>query len=410
LTVALKSQKNGSLILPTKEPRTLIAAIFPPGSPGGDWVIVHHLLRGVDWTKLSWWSFFPGETHLTKTLGERLCVFRGPQRLAPARRWKWIRGLLFETFIVPLACRQLRDFIAQQNPDQLWILSYGWAIPVFHKVVPSLGLPYHFSMHDMPETTSMVKPLGPKRAHRFLKMQDDLYRGAVSRNVVWHSMGEVMESRTGVKAECEFRCSIEPEDLEKLRLPRPEKDDSEIRIGYAGTIIAEDAFEFLVRALQKIRRELPVPIKIRLFSSHPYRDRKWFDPELITEYGHLSYKELQKPYSECHWGLSLMPLHDRDPQYSRYSFPCKFTQSLSAGLPIISIGHPKSTLMELAQRYDLGIALTTADPAEAAKTLMALLFDGTKEQTYRREAIRCAEDFFNAEDMRSSFRLFHESE
>lgn len=387
------------------QPKILIAAIFVPGTPGGDWVILQHLLRGIDWNRLSWWAMFAGESHLTKALAERLHVFDAPYRLAPARKWRWLRGILFENVVVPLAARHLRQAIQREKPDRLWIVSYGWAIPVFHRVVPKLGIPYHFSMHDMPETLPMVNMLGAGRARRFLKMQDRLYSGAASRNVVWKSMGDVMEKRTGVPAEFEFRCSIEPETIEKLRLPPPEKDRSEIRIGYAGTILAEDSFEFLVRTLQAIRPSAPIPVRIHLFSSHSYRDRPWFDPEIIVEHGHLSFQDLQKPYSECHWGLALMQLDDRDPQYNRFSFPCKFTQSLAAGLPIISIGHSASTLVELASQYDLGCCLTEKDLATANGRLHdALMREGPPSQ-YRNEALRCAEKNFSAAAMRAEFIL-----
>lgn len=388
---------------PTK---ILICAIFPPGAAGGDWVIIQHLLRGVDWKRLSWWSLFGSQSHLAKTLGDRLHLFNAAHRLAPAKKWKRFRGLLFEHIVVPLAACHLRKTIQKEKPDRLWVVSYGWAIPVFSRVIPKLGIPYHFSMHDMPDTAPMVEMLGVNRAQRFQLMQDQLYSGAMSRNVVWRSMGEIMQQRTGIAAEYEFRCSIEPENLERLKLPPPEKDISEIRIGYAGTILAEDSFAFLVQALKEIRKSSPIPICIHLFSSHTYHDRPWFDPEIVIERGHMTFQELQKPYAECHWGLALMQSDDRDPQYNRYSFPCKFTQSLAAGLPILSIGHSTSTLLQLATQYDLGCCISEKDIDKATEILQSKLISPPQTQHYRTEAYQCAHEYFNADQMRGCAQSF----
>ena len=386
--------------------KILICALFLPGTPGGDWVIMQHLLRGVEWKGLAWWSFLGGESPLMKTLGDRLSAFNAPCRLAPARKWRWLRGILFERVVIPLAARHLRRFIVKEKPAKLWVVSYGWAIPVFYRVIPKLGIPWHFSMHDMPDTDEMKKLLGPSRARRFMHMQERLYRGAVSRNVVGSVMGEEMCERTGIKAEFEFRCSVEPEDLEKMAVPKVPHKEGVLNIGYAGTIIAEDAFEFLVKTLEQIKQTLLQPVRIHLFSSHSYKERPWFNPEFIIEHGHLSFQELQKPYAACDWGLVLMQMHDDDPRYNRFSFPCKFTQTLAAGLPMICIGNSKSSLIRLARNFELGILITEMDRDKVTKTLAAQLADNSKTTLFRSEIHRCASTLFNAESMRRGMRSF----
>jgi len=258
-------------------------------------------------------------------------------------------------------------------------------------------------MHDMPDTGDMVSALGSRRAARFLRMQQDLYRRAASRNVVGPLMREEMSRLTGIPCEFEFRCSVEPEVIENLSSPPPRKRDDMIEIGYAGTIIAEDAFASLVRTLRAIRNRLPRPVRINLFSSHPYAAKPWFDPELIVEHGHLPFQELQKPYAACHWGLVLTQLDDKNPRYNRYSFPCKFTQTLAAGLPMIRIGHSESSLMTLPAGYDLGITLTEKNLCDAQDILLKRLSDFSQIEHYRREAQRCASTLFNAQTMREGF-------
>lgn len=383
--------------------KVLLTAIFPPGSAGGDWVLLKHLLRDFDWNRLSWWSMFGAANDRATTLGDRLSLFNAPGRLVPNKRWRRTKGFLFESFVVPRAAEHLRDFIRREKPDLLWLMSFGWSIPVLHRVVPTLGIPWHFSMHDMPDIAPGGKSGDPRRAARFLRMQQELYAGAASRNVVCEAMGVEMERTTGIKPDMELRCSVEPEALEALRAPYvPPEKPSAIRIGYAGTIIAEDTFALFVSALQKIRGELPVPVEIHLFSAHSYKDRPWFDATLIIDHGHLSHGDLQKPYGECTWGLAIMHMNDDDPRYNRFSFPCKFTQTLASGLPLICLGHAQSSLMKMAGKYRFGPQFTEPDVGSIADSLRHSLADFSHLGEYRRECLRCAESEFNAENFRQS--------
>jgi glycosyltransferase involved in cell wall biosynthesis len=384
-----------------KDFKLLLAAVFPPGSAGGDWVLLKHLLRGFDWSRLSWWSMFGQPPDRTTPLGDRLACFNAPGRLSPNLRWQRTKGLIFESIIVPRAAEHLRDFIRREKPDMLWLISFGWSIPVLHRVVPRLGIPWHFSMHDMPDTAPAVRSLGAGRAARFMQMQRDLYAGATSRNVVCEAMAVEMEKTTGIKPELTLRCSVEPEAMEVLRKPPAlPANPSAIRIGYAGTIIAEETFALFVAALQQIRGELPLPVEIHLFSAHDYKSRPWFDPSLIIDHGLVSHADLQKPYGECTWGLAIMHMGDDDPRYNRFSFPCKFTQALASGLPLICLGHAQSSLMQLAEKYRLGLMFTEPGADGIANTLRSGLADFSRFGEYRREALRCAENEFSAEKFR----------
>ncbi len=391
-----------------KDFKLLLTAVFPPGAPGGDWVLIKHLLRHFNWNRLCWWSMF-GKISDHTTLGNRAVSFDAPGRLMPMRRLRTLKGLIFEALIVPLAARHLRRFIQREKPDVLWLISFGWSIPVLYRVVPRLGIPWHISIHDMPDHAGMAGVLGAKRAARFVRMQEVLYQKAASRNVVCEGLGVEMERTTGVAADFALRCSVEPEAMAALAArPLPSALPAVIRIAYAGTIIAEEAFALFVAALQAIREQLPRPVEIHLFSAHSYKDRSWFDPSLIVDHGLLSHADLQKPYGECTWGLAIMQMHDNDPRYNRMSFPCKFTQTLAAGLPLICLGHPESSLMHMARQYRLGLVFDREDVPQLAEMLLRGLPDLSRFSEYRREILRCTESEFSAERFRDNlFRAFN---
>ena len=176
--------------------------------------------------------------------------------------------------------------------------------------------------------------------------------------------------------------------------------DDVIRIGYAGTIIAEPTFALFVKALQAIRHKLRRKVEIHLYGSQLYSDREWFDPGLITEHGFISDAELDRHYRAGTWGLAIMRLDDIDPRYNHFSFPCKFSMSLASGLPLICIGSPQSPLIELAKDYRLGLVLSESNIDKLADSLEQGLEDFSHFDEYRAEILRCTETEFSAERKR----------
>jgi glycosyltransferase involved in cell wall biosynthesis len=233
-------------------------------------------------------------------------------------------------------------------------------------------------------------------------MADTLYRNASSRSVISPAMAEDMRLRTGVECPNFFRCSVEPEALARLRDPAPKPPDDVIRIGYAGSILAEPTFARLVKALQKIRGQMSRRVEIHLYGSQLYGDRDWFDPDLIIEHGFISEAELHRHYRSGTWGLAIMHLDDVDPRYNHFSFPCKFSMSMASGLPLICIGHRKTPLIELARHYRLGLVLMEGDIDKLADSLRQGLDDFSRFEEYRAEILRCAETEFNAQRNRQT--------
>ena len=388
-------------------PKILVATSFPPDAPGGSPWLLYQLLRGVPPDRVSWWSS-SGEAPPHSV--ERVGHFKSgqlPPRLMPHRRFTQIKAFLLEQLWVPLAARRLRAYIKAEKPDLLWILGYSWSIPVLHQAVRGLGVPWHITVHDLADSNGLVTSLGANRALRFQRMVDDLYAGAVSRDVYMQETGDEMERTTGKKADLIIRCGAEPEEIESIRTKTFPPQNDKIQIGYPGTIIAEDTFARFIAALQLIRSELPV--EVNLFGVHSYRNRPWFDDSLIVEHGYLSEQEFDRRYLNCNWGLTIMELDDSNPRYSRFTFPCKFTRSLAAGLPIIAIGHPECTLAQLASRYKLGPVITTSETPEIANALRKAFQQHQQSSQLRNELLRCLNSEFNAEVNRINLhQLFRE--
>ena len=95
-----------------------------------------------------------------------------------------------------------------------------------------------------------------------------------------------------------------------------------------------------------------------------------------------------------------MALTDDDPRYNRYSFPTKFISYLAAGLSVITIGHPESSVMKMAAQYGVGLSTSAGEVDALAARLEDALGASAPWERYGSEIVRCARTEFDAERMR----------
>jgi hypothetical protein len=155
-----------------------------------------------------------------------------------------------------------------------------------------------------------------------------------------------------------------------------------------------------VSALNKIRRQLPRPVALEFYGNHSYGARAWFDPAWMNEHGNLPEAQLMAELKKCDWGFSPMSLTDEDPRYNRFSLPTKFVSYLRAGLPIIMLGHPESSVMRMAAAYSVGISACTADQPALSAQLLTELARPNPSMRFRDGIRRCVAAEFDTSRMR----------
>jgi len=208
-----------------------------------------------------------------------------------------------------------------------------------------------------------------------------------------------LKARTGCEAAQMIHAGLEEADFAWLnQVPRGCGDV--LRIAYAGTIVVEAEFELFVRALSMVRGRLPSPVTLEFFTGHSYRDRGWFDPAWMREHGELAAPALAKALRDCSWGFVPMSLTDEDPRYNRFSFPTKFISYLAAGLPVITLGHPESSVVKMAAAYDVGLCTTTRDVEKLGAQILAVLSQADAAVVHRSAILDCATKEFDARRMR----------
>jgi glycosyltransferase involved in cell wall biosynthesis len=384
----------------TDFPRLLVATEFPPNSAGGGAAVVRQMLRPWPVEKLFWWSCFPDRDQLfgQKVTAHRVAAI--PQKLYPSRRWRAARSWLLEKFWVPRAVRHFRKTLETLKPDVVWVIPHALSIPPITRALPGTGIGFHVSIHDYMDDQGFGMRFGVERSRKLAAMADQLYAGATTRDAIGRAMLDDLLARTG-RAGSITRAGLEPANFDYLA-QEPEAADQSIRIAYAGTIVAAEEFALVARALGKIRQRLPRPVTLELFGNHSYHSQRWFDPDWMKEHGNLPAIELSQALKKCDWGLSPMRLTDDDPRYNRFSLPTKFVSYLAAGLPIIVLGHPESTIVKMAQQYQVGLHLTDGSPEKLSEQLLAALSEPNPKLKYRAEIQRCAQTEFDARRMRAT--------
>ena len=381
-------------------PRLLVATEFPPNASGGGPAVVRQMLRGWPADHLFWWSCRPDADQRfgQGVAGQRVAAI--PPRLYPHHRLTGMKSWILETLWSRWAARHIRRTLAEFRPDVVWVIPHAWAIPPIAQALTGAGVRFHVTVQDYMTTRSSRARFGAARAARLMAMTCGLYSRAASRDATSHPMIADLQSRTGCRAAQMLHAGLEEEDFEFLARA-PLAPGSGIRLGYAGTILVEPEFAFFVECVDRVRGQLSRPVTLELWGAHTYRDRAWFNPAWMREHGNLPEPALAQALRECAWGFAPMALADDDPEYNRFSFPTKFISYLAAGLPIITLGHPESSVARMAAAYDVGLLQTRRDPAEFCARLHRAFTEPAPAAAFRPEIIRCARNEFDATRMRA---------
>ncbi len=391
--------------------KLLVASEFGVDAPGGGPAVVRQMLRGFP-GEICWWSV-KGRSH-GELVHEGVRVARAVAfpagKFIPARKATHLKAWCMEHVWSPLASRHLAAWVSSCQPDCLWVIPHDWSILPLHRVLVSsrerfgLQIRYHVTIQDYPDAHFHGRDWGWERAERMARMQEEIYRHATSCDATSYPMLADLEQRTGRRGQQMLHQGLEAEDIQFLENRSGEERRSgsgvrpALRIAYAGTILVKREFAMFVEALEKVRSQMPV--ELHFWGAHSYQQEGWFRPEWMIEHGNLPERRLIEELRQCDWGFIPMSLQEEDPRYNRFSFPTKFITYLAAGLPVIAIGNPESSVMKMARSYDVGLAIDR-EPI-LAESILSALSDESALLRHRDEVRTCAFREFRAEKMRST--------
>ncbi len=93
---------------------------------------------------------------------------------------------------------------------------------------------------------------------------------------------------------------------------------------------------------------------------------------------------------------------DENPRYNRFSLPTKFVSYIAAGLPIIALGHPESTVIKMMAQYPVGLGISGNGFGKCERQARGWVCPKNNSKiSYREEIRRCALAEFDAGRMRA---------
>jgi len=381
-----------------QSPRLLVATEFPPNASGGGPAVVRQMLKNWPVENLSWWSCFADSDNRFGQKVSGQFTAKIPSRFYPNQRMRGLKSWVMERVWNPWATRHFRRTVKALKPDVVWVIPHCWAIPPLFNSLPGCATAFHLSVHDYADTKSVIARFGESRACKMADMVNRLYATATTRDAICQPMLDDLKMKTGAEGSIS-RAGLERGDFDYLMSGKQSSHDV-VRIAYAGTILVEDVFEQFVVALNRIRQRSKILLTMEFFGAHSYRSRKWFDASWMNERGNLAEPQLSNALRECSWGFAPMSLGDDDPRYNRFSLPTKLISYLAAGLPVIAVGHPESSLVKIEKAYDIGICITSGDPETLNAELSTTMAMKSPSEKFRAEILRCSRKEFDAERMR----------
>ncbi len=381
-------------------PRILFVNEYPPESLlVAD--LVRQLLVGYPPECIEWWHWRTGTVReLSDLRVNGLHHWRLPDRVIPNRRFAGLKSALMEHVFVPQAARHLRRTIEEVKPDVVWVLLFGWPILVAKKALLKEQARLHVSLWDMPDTVNWRKTLGGSRTDRFVRATYQLVQRAESSDGISSAVLEEIASKTGRKDALLVHSGFEPHQLNALETQPPSVADDVLRLAYVGTIISENAFAEVLAALDKVRSRVSRKVVLEFFGARNYRSRPWFNSDWMIEHGVFSDQGLVESLRRCAWGIVVMDTEGADLQYSRFSFPNKVGTYLSAGIPVLGVGHEQSTLAAVLRQHPVG-RFTNATKRDVLEKFMDdCLKTSDPRAEFRLAIIECAKTEFNAQSIR----------
>ena len=264
----------------------------------------------------------------------------------------------------PGAHRQLKQVIADFQPDALHLTAHGVSFPIMARAAFETGRPVYLSVHDLWHQT--VRPYIPESLSHGIFGR--IARRAKEIFVVSDEMGEYLKAHYGIRSWKVVHDGVtkvhERQAVERL----PET----IRLLYVGMVHSRQ-----MKMLHQLVRSLGA-FPDRQFEVH-FCTRTPYTPELnpgnvrIIFHGWVSEEELVARSHESHLGLLPLSFEPEDALFYRTSFMTKITFYTAVQLPILCFGPEWASAARIVREEGLGLTFTDNSDQAVVESLRKML-------------------------------------
>jgi hypothetical protein len=350
--------------------------LFSPYSPdlGGGGTNLRTLIPRLDNVDVEWLYTAPGTAKEPRTVRLGAPLSGGPVWTDLARTvalWGGVQTPAFRRIVAALTSR---------GAQRYWIVGHVEGALVARALAAS-GARVHLSIQDdVPDgvfaRSQRYRPLAGFVRPAF----ESTLRRVASIDVTSDGMQRYYEERLGVSS-----VVVHPFVGALPAAPSRPALAGELRLGHIGSIYSTDEWRALLRALQVVSAErglAPKMLMIGLAAKYrPIADEFPGCVELVSD---LPEAEAVERLFTCHVVYAMYPFDARSDVFRRTSLPTKLTSYIKAQRPILAHSPAGSTLLDIVERYRLGIACTASGGRDVEAALRAALAHDASASAFER--------------------------
>lgn len=311
------------------------------------------------------------------------------ERLHFTRLSKLARSLRVYGALPGLSLNSIRRHLEDFQPDVvLTIMQEQPYFDLAYRFARAEGLPLALIIHDLPELFEKVYPWAEKRQ---LKKNAEIFAYASKRLCVSPEMREHLENVYGAKGDVLYPYHSEEIRPRPLTEARNLKEPGTLTLGYLGSVAYGRGAQ-LLRMIPALRE---AGARLRIYSADRLEGEA---DDVVTNCGYTPDDEIwPRLKRECD-ALVLTHLWPEDARFQLFyqtSFPCKLTEYLALGLPVLMIGPEYVAPVRWGLRHNDAAMVVTEDDHAAWVSALKRLKESSalRERLSEQAAVAGSRDF-----------------
>ncbi len=298
------------------------------------------------------------------------------------------------------------DFGKTHDVESVWItLNSVTLISIGAEVARRLNVPQLGLVWDPPDY--IARGCGFDRLSRrlLLKYFGEAMRISDRVAVVSEEMVEEYRQRYGCNCVV-LRHALHGTTVKQDRLTSENKNNTPLRIGFAGTLYDMGQFDTLLEALNLCRWEIEGRQVIIRMIGNWFRFRGMKFPCNIELMGWRSTDETSHLLSECDLNYLPIPFNEGWRDFAMLSFPTKLSQYLASGRPVFVHGPDYASSIKFCELTGIGITCTSQDPEKILEAISRFLCDKEQYRQVMTNVFQTKENYFSLLVMKRQFARF----
>jgi hypothetical protein len=321
----------------------------------------------------------------------------------------WISLAGFSVLARRHFARLVKDTVAsgrEHNCEAVFaVLESPTVVFIAEQVARQLEVPLYCFVMDGPRLHIHDYGYGPRLSKQLLKAFDSAMHYASRIATAGEAMQQSYSKTYGKKAAI-LRQGVDycPSDT----LPEPPQNDEPVRIGFAGSMTARDAFAKLLEDLDRRHWKLSgSDVVLRIIGS--YVKLIPTGPQHIEYFGWRTVPDMLRLMEECHFLYMPQPFSGHLREFAELSFPNKLCTYVPARRPIMLHAPPNASLPSFFNRFACGPRSTELSARSLLEETEETVFDTDAYRSFQRTVETAFRDELNQEQLRRQVHEFLES-